>query len=232
MKTDSGNVLFLILIAVALFAALSYAVTSSTRSGGGDASGEKAALAASQILQYASSIETAVVRVQVGSSCAPTQISFANPVSASGSIDYTNPTAPPDFRCHVFSPQGGGAIFNDLKGIVTRYEYTGSVIPDQFYFSPEAIPGAGTAAPDLILFIYGGISRAVCSEINRKLGVVDNGATVPAWESDTSLPFTGDFSSSAGYAIQATGGATSFCAYDQSHDIDNNGAFAHVLLPR
>lgn len=64
MKSNSGNVLFLILIAVALFAALSYAVTSSSRGGGIDAKKDSSELIASEIMNYVSSLEQAVTRLR------------------------------------------------------------------------------------------------------------------------------------------------------------------------
>lgn len=60
---ESGNALFLILIAVALFAALSYVVTQSNR-GGGDVTGEKAKLIAAQYLQKIQEIQTAAMRLR------------------------------------------------------------------------------------------------------------------------------------------------------------------------
>ena len=60
---ERGNVLFLILIAVALFAALSYAVTQSTRSGSGDASGETNLISSAQLTQYPAGIRTSIVRM-------------------------------------------------------------------------------------------------------------------------------------------------------------------------
>lgn len=65
MKTNksdqNGNILFLILIAVALFAALSYAVTQSSR-GGGNTDTETQNIAISQLLQQASVYKTEFLR--------------------------------------------------------------------------------------------------------------------------------------------------------------------------
>ena len=67
-KSESGNVLFLILIAVALFAALSYAVTQSSRSGSSDASSEKSLVSSSVLTEYPAGVRTAIMRMIVSSS--------------------------------------------------------------------------------------------------------------------------------------------------------------------
>ena len=64
MLKQSGNVLFIILIAVALFAALSYAVVGSSRNTGGNIDDENTHLIASEILNYVSSVETAFTRLR------------------------------------------------------------------------------------------------------------------------------------------------------------------------
>ena len=59
---ERGNALFLILIAVALFAALSYAVTQSGR-GSGTVDRETAMITAGQITQYPAGLRTAITRM-------------------------------------------------------------------------------------------------------------------------------------------------------------------------
>ncbi|MCD8569257.1 MAG: hypothetical protein LRY50_13400, partial [Geovibrio sp.] len=74
---ESGNVLFLILVAVALFAALSYAVSSSTRSGSSDGGRqEDTEIIASSLLQYASGLAMAVEKMRLSHSCSESDISF------------------------------------------------------------------------------------------------------------------------------------------------------------
>lgn len=115
MATDnndqSGNVLFLILIAVALFAALSYAVTQST-SGGGDARKESNSIIIGQISQYVASIDAAITKIKILNGCDNLEISFERS-PFDGSSSYFNPNSPSNFKCHVFHPSGGGAFHSE-----------------------------------------------------------------------------------------------------------------------
>jgi hypothetical protein len=105
MRREQGNVLFLILMAVVLFAALSYAITKSTRSGDANTSSEKAQLTASAIMNYNSAIRVAVMRMQI-SGIDPATIDFALPTDTGFST--------PPFTRKVFHPQGGGVSYQPL----------------------------------------------------------------------------------------------------------------------
>ena len=79
MKVEKGNALFLILIAVALFAALSYAVTSSGRGGSG-IDKEQASILAAQITQYGASVAVAVQRIKTINGTQDTMFEWQNDV--------------------------------------------------------------------------------------------------------------------------------------------------------
>ena len=101
---NRGNALFLILIAVALFAALSYAVTNSGRGGGGT-DAEETVLQASALYNMAGSVQTAVNRLKIINECTARDIALN-----SGPAFDTDPRPDPD--CDVFGQNGGGVSFN------------------------------------------------------------------------------------------------------------------------
>lgn len=163
--SESGNVLFLILIAVALFAALSYAVTSSTR-GGGDANSETSLISSAQLTQYPATIRTSVVRMIIGGADV-SQLEFNAPA------DFDDCTAGNDL-C-VFHPSGGGATFADAPG-----EFMDNGNPGTWVFNAEnqidllgtstgdENPTANTA--DVIAFLPG-ITQTLCNKVNEELGL-------------------------------------------------------------
>lgn len=101
-KNKSGNILFLILIAVALFAALSYAVTGSNRTTGNTVESEKAKLSQGEIDSYLASVETGKNRLLLINGCA--------------SINYTPPAdqVAADRSCHIFHPDGAGVPYRNF----------------------------------------------------------------------------------------------------------------------
>jgi hypothetical protein len=106
---EKGNVLFIILIAVALFAALSYAVTQSTAVSNPDTiNREMTTLNAADDEDYQSTIKQAVQRLKFSNDCDDAEISYEEPDGSNANL-----AAPIDQSCHVFRPNGGGVNFRE-----------------------------------------------------------------------------------------------------------------------
>lgn len=173
MNKSSGNVLFLILIAVALFAALSYAVTQSTRSGGGNVSKEKMDLAFNEMQSVVVAHRTALQRM------------FMNGVDIN-SIDASDPKATfssanaacTSDACKLYNPNGGGLswypfrqLHPDLTDPTGSASFLDSNGPTLGYFSYAKTP--------TIDFIYiFRVTEAFCNFINTKLGITTPTSTM------------------------------------------------------
>jgi len=164
-NTQKGNVLFLILIAVALFAALSYAVTQSSRSGG-DASRETNILNAAQLTQYPTSIRTAVLRLVIDG-YQDTNILYNDPAGG-----FTAASEP----FEVFATVGGGAIYQNAPVEVMQ---TGGInttgvwsINMDFEVPNLGRNATGISGNELIAFLPG-ITESVCTRINLEANIID-----------------------------------------------------------
>ena len=174
MKSQSGNALFLTLIGIVLFGALSYALTQSGQTSG-SIDQEQASLMASDILQYAQSIENAVASLRISGGCSETDISFNHDFDGDGSyIDAddvnNNPTSPSDLSCHVFHPNGGG-----IEHVVyLEQPYSQISAPPafgQFNFWPSTVLGAGQDDRNDLVMTAASMNPQVCRAINRGLNV-------------------------------------------------------------
>ncbi|HEY0901724.1 MAG TPA: hypothetical protein VGD95_06335 [Micavibrio sp.] len=200
-QNERGNVLFLILIAVALFAALSYAVTQSSRSGGGDAGKETNLVNSAQITQYPSGIRTAIVRMIIGGTDVTT-LKFNPPSTFSALTTLTE---------GVFHPNGGGATYSLAPPDVV----TTSSIGEWTFNGENQIVNIGTTAAtmtaaeaDLIAFLPD-VSNSVCSKLNESLGLPTTAPEVTGIDFTTQMDTTtpGFCNGGCGGTIGSTGGA-------------------------
>jgi len=175
MRHSRGNILFLILLAVVLFAALAYAVTSSLRGGGKSASSAETAQAnAAAIIQYASLMENTITRLRLSNDCKDEQISFYN-TTVSG---YPEAHAPTSKKCHVFDAAGGGLTWMTPNPKWLDASKSAASDYGQFLFLGRTcigLMGSGTMAcysenntRELIMFLpY--VTYETCLEIQKKV---------------------------------------------------------------
>jgi hypothetical protein len=166
-RRESGNIIFIILLAIVLIGL----VTAALRSGGLESAGidrEDLTIKVAQVRQNAAEIERGVTFV-LNNGISETDISFAHPDAPSDYGAYgANPAA------EVFNPQGGAAAWRDApSGILFsssgHWEFYGST----------AIPGAGSDKADLIA-VLPGVTKAFCAQINQINGQTSAQPSDPA----------------------------------------------------
>ncbi len=229
---ESGNVLFLILIAVALFAALSYAVTQSSRSGGGSANEETSLINSASISQYPASVRTAIIRMMISNNVDATEINFDPPP-----YDDLTTTALQNRGVFYPSPVGGGATYTASPADVMD---DGN--PGTWYFSASyriqniGLDSAGSGN-DVIAFLPG-LRDSICNRLNDELGIPTTDRTVAADLDVTAASVQMDYDytfPSATTAIFGTdGGAESFDgqAFGCITDSAGENIYYHVLIER
>lgn len=193
-SNSKGNVLFLILIAVALFAALSYAVTSSSRGGGTDVSKEKSRALAAQILQHGIAVRTAVLRMTTNG-IEKTTLDAYSPVYVrkNGAAIMDNTACNTD-SCLIFNPNGGGVspmIISDKWALDEAANISSggasAWLPGRFGLQAVSISGVGSDLKDIVLGTDW-ITKDFCMAFNDYVGVANPGGAPPV---DT-VPVTGN----------------------------------------
>lgn len=188
--TQAGNVFFIILIAVMLFAALAFTFSKGIQQGGQTISQRQAEIATSDILNYAQRVERGVQTI-LADRVSENDLSFDNQFISG----YTN-TDCVTSSCKVFATGGGGVTWqkpppkaNNGEPYVIAANRVGSV--------DGTTKQVGTTALDLVIILP--VKPLVCDTINRQT----NGFAT--WESsatlnDTTL-FDGDYTIPAGARI-------------------------------
>lgn len=171
MKSESGNVIFIILIAVVLFGALSMAVTQSSRSGG-DLSQEQARLYAMELLQFYNAMSNAVSNLINIRGCSENELDFANDVWMRWNSDLLrypeghNPNSPANGRCSLFKPEGAG-----LKPYVLPEQasqlYPHGPAHGQPMVETVAIEGFGTPGRMSIVMRTIFVNEQVCKQFSK-----------------------------------------------------------------
>lgn len=240
---ESGNVLFLILIAVALFAFLSYVGAQSTRSTSGMGSAENVSMRASQIIQFATYTEQAILRMRFRD--VPDE-AFCFDDDNWGHNDYYH-SGCDTVKHRVFSnaPEGGN--------IPWRTPPEGANDGSPWYFPADiCIAGLGksvdmncdsdsTGDSEDLVMILPNLDLDICLSINKQLDIANPGGLPPQIGGTmyaAGMPkFTGTYSD--GGVINSNGDDPSILRNQQEGCVEGNVSppagtyhYFHILLPR
>ena len=218
-QSQSGNVFFIILIAVGLLAAITIMISRSGSNVEQSGDVEQNRIKISQIQRYARGVEVGVQRLLLDG-CSENEISFENSVDP----NYVNPGSPVDKSCHIFEPEGAGLEWrefgsNDLANTTSNIGFIGSI-------SIESLEDDGRAE-----LIFGAVlSQGLCTQINKELDVLSNvGTEIDYWDQYFIGTYSLEEQLGSSYGLGAgLEGKSAGCFIDD----DFEHVYYHVLLAR
>ena len=250
MTNQRGSVFIYILIGIALFAALSFAISQSVRlssdsSGGVIGDSEKATATVLDVQQFLEAVKMRVFQLTSSNSVSENMIDFqndffllANDTAITNNINGSCLTN----ECHVFSPYGSeGLIPFIFQAAANTTEQTTAILPKNGHGQVRQIimNGIGTPAPELLFLIHG-IKPTICNLYNLRQGITTNYDSTTTLtsigETATSIPanFTGSYNTVNNFGTGATNfaGKKSFCAPAYADIFGSRLAIWHVVKIR
>lgn len=240
--SEHGSVFIYILLAISLFAAISYYTSQGSRATISQLSDDQARIAANEIVEFSDKIAAAVQKL-ILRGCAETELSFANnvyqltngtPIHAAGH----NANAPTDGTCDVFNISGGGMnaiefpenYGTEVAGNSTKPAHMGAFMYD--------ILGIGNDGDADMVWLGITLNQDICMTINEILGV-PNSTTEPPQDDDmdgTTSSYNGTFPagmSVLGNDATELNGKTAFCFRRTNADpTDGAYIYVHTLIAR
>lgn len=235
---ESGNVMIYIFLAIAMFAALSFAVANIMKSGTGDPNREVMQLQSTDLIQYADALKRGVQSMKIRS-LEDNQISF----EVNTLTGYTPHPSCSDDSCRLFRPNGGGISYVPPPEDWLDQAHIAQPLSGQWYF-PTGVcvqdVGMGstgcesdTEDNEELIAVLPYIRRDLCIQINDRLGIANPGgeppqAIGPAWPVGNPK-FRGTYTEEA---IIARSGQMAGCLRGSGTPPSNSYFFYRVLLSR
>jgi hypothetical protein len=243
-KSQNGNILFILLVALALFAGLTL-VMSDAGQNLGNGKSEKADIIASEIIDYANSVKIAVQKA-ILNGCADADISFENEVVTG----YEHGGAGAPDKCKIFKSTGGKVRWKtpDKNWLIASASTNTFYFPNELCILNAGLNGPDASGPtvfcdnapeaiDLMIFLPG-LKKDICEEINKNIA---NSKDIPRDLSEAirlGRQFTGSFQGGSVPEIADNNGTLtgklSYCYQTSSgaSNFANQYSFYMVLLAR
>lgn len=177
---QAGSIFLWIFIMIALFGALSFAMTQGFRSGNAVLTKEKASLSATEIVEFLTKVKTAFDQLVIANGCIPDTVNFNTPNYRRGNGTVIDPApASPKNECTIYHSSGGGLRPYDASALAEPSYTPGATDWHAGHFGARYLDtGLGTAENDLT-YNTTALQESLCIAVLNLVSRGSNFTSVP-----------------------------------------------------